>query len=267
MEFRGWGGAALITGASSGIGLALARQLANRGMHVLLVSRATENLRVLAQRLSSEYKVRAIAIPGDLSTVEGPGNLVKTLSQVELEIDLLVNNAGFGIYGPFANQGPERESEMIRLNVGAPTELAARLLPGMIRRRRGLILNVASTAGFAPVPWIGTYAATKGYVIQWTIALDEEIKGTGVRAAVLCPGTTATNFHQVSGAAKGRKKDLPQQTAAAVAMECLKGLDRGKRVIVTGLLNKLHVAAASTLPAGLAANVAVKVMRPKKKTR
>lgn len=264
MAFVGWGGAALVTGASSGIGLALSRSLAQRGMDLLLVARSSENLRVLAQRLSVDHNVRAIALPVDLAAPDGVAGLLSTLSQVELEVDLLVNNAGIGVYGPFANQGREREAEMIRLNVSAPTELATAFLPGMLRRRRGVILNVASTAGFAPTPYLASYGGTKSYIVQWTIALDTELEGTGVRACVLVPGTTSSNFQNVSGAAKHREKKFFEQSAEQVATECLRGLDRGKRVIVSGWLNRLHVLGAGLLPRSLASRIAARVNRPKK---
>jgi short-subunit dehydrogenase len=261
-EFRGWGGAALVTGASSGIGLELARALAARGMDLILVARSAENLRILADNLATSRRVRTVAVPVDLAAVDGPERLMQQLAAVEMNVDMLVNNAGFGIYGQFGRLGAEREAEMVRLNVSAPTELAARLLPGMIRRKRGLILNVASTAGFAPVPWLGTYGATKAYLLHWTTSLDVELSGSGVRVCVLCPGTTATNFHAISGAAVARRRKLPQQSAAAVARECLRGVDRGRRVIVTGWINRCHVALTRVVPPGLAARIARAVMGP-----
>lgn len=263
-EFRGWGGAALVTGASSGIGLELARCLAARGMNLILVSRSAENLRILSEQLSSAHKILALPMPTDLATTEGPAELMERLRSVDLTIDALVNNAGIGVYGPFANQGPSREAEMLRLNVCAPTELAAYFLPGMLRRRRGLVLNVSSTAGFAPVPFLGTYGASKAYLVQWTHALDDELRGTGVRAAVLCPGTTETNFANVSGA-KGRAGRFPEMTAADVAEQCLRGIDRGRRVIVPGALNAAHSFAAQLLPPSWASRVAAYVNRPGKR--
>jgi hypothetical protein len=265
-EFRGWGGAALVTGASSGIGLELARALAARGMNLVLVSRSAENLRILAEQLSSAHKILAIPMPADLATTDGPSDLMNRLRGVDLTIDALVNNAGVGIYGAFGNQGPAREAEMLRLNVCAPTELAAYFLPGMIRRRRGLVLNVSSTAGFAPVPWLGSYGASKSYLIHWTHALDEELRGTGVRASVLCPGTTATNFVNVSGA-KARARPFPEMTAVDVAEQCLRGVDRGKRVIVPGPLNAAHGIAGRLVPPSLAARIAGIVNRPAKPSR
>jgi len=254
-EFHGWGGAALVTGATSGIGLELARALAERAFDLILVARSQDKLERVAERLTTMQKVRVWPVRADLSRDDGPLGLMDSIRGIEVDVDVLVNDAAFGIYGPFANRGPEREAEMIHLNVLAPTELAARLLPGMIRRRRGLILNVASTAGFAPVPLLGTYAATKAYLIHWTHALDEELTGTGVRAAVLCPGSTATNFHNVSGGSAHQSSPFPRQSPVDVAKECLRGLDRGKRVIVSGPLNRLHAGFASAIPRSWAARL------------
>jgi short-subunit dehydrogenase len=180
-----------------------------------------------------------------------------------MPVDFLVNNAGFGVYGPFGSQGAGREAELVRLNVMAPVELAARFLPGMIERGHGIIYNVASTAAFAPVPWIGNYAATKAHLLSWTHSLDVELHGTGVRAMVLCPGSTETDFHRVSGAAgKQRKNVFPKLTADEVARLGLEGIDRGKRVVVTGRMNRIHTAIASLVPDGWAASLAYKVMGP-----
>jgi short-subunit dehydrogenase len=262
--FRGWGGAALVTGASSGIGLELARLLAARQINLVLVARSADNLRILAQKLSAAHRIQAIAVPLDLTDPELPEKLPETFRGIDLEIDLLVNNAGFAVYGPFGNQGAAREAEMIRLNTLAPAVLAAMFLPGMLRRKRGVILNVASTAGFQPLPYFTGYAATKAHLISWSRGLDRELRGSGVRCLVSCPGTAATNFHRVSGAANHQKHPLPQQSAVHVAEGILRGLDRGKPLIVTGLLNRLHATAAGLLPASWKAAMGGVVMRPKR---
>jgi short-subunit dehydrogenase len=262
-EFRGWGGAALVTGASSGIGRALAEQIGARGMNLVLTARSREILEKLSADICRAHGVRVEIFPADLSLNESPRELEEACRRWGMPIDLLVNNAGFGVYGPFASQGASREAELVRLNVMAPVELAARFLPGMIQRGHGIIYNVASTAAFAPVPWIGTYAATKAHLLSWTHSLDVELRGTGVRAMVLCPGTTETGFHRVSGAAGKQRKNLfPKLTAEEVARQGLRGIDRGKRVVVTGWMNRLHTALASFVPDGLAAEMAFNVMRP-----
>ncbi|HMB68392.1 MAG TPA: SDR family oxidoreductase [bacterium] len=262
-RFQNWQGAALITGASEGIGLEIARQLAARRMDLMLVSRTEANLRLHAQKLAQDHGIRAEYVACDLSTSEGPAQLMEQLRDVDLVFDVLVNNAAFGIFGGFGAQGPAREGQLARLNVAAPLELTAYLLPGMKRRRRGYVLNVASTAGFRPVPWIPSYAASKSFLIEWTVALDTELKGTGVHVAVLCPGTTATNFHSVSKAPAGGAGVFGQQTAAQVAAECMKGIDRGHRIIVTGLLNKVHRALAAFIPRMVASEIAYRALRPK----
>jgi short-subunit dehydrogenase len=266
VEFRGWGGAALVTGASSGIGLEIARLLAERQMDLILVARSIDNLRILAKQLSQAHRIRVVPMGVDLASPDSATSLPEAFRGVDLTVDLLVNNAGIGVYGSFANQGIAREAEMIRLNTVAPTILAGMFLPGMLRRRRGRILNVASTAAFAPVPWLGTYGATKAYLLSWTHALDTELRGTGVRVAVLCPGTTATNFLKVAGTG-ARATEFPARSAADVARDCLRGLDRGERVIVPGALNRMHRAAARVLPAGWSAALAAGVNRPKEPRR
>jgi uncharacterized protein len=262
-KFRGWGGAALVTGASSGIGLEIARLLAARGMNLILMARSEDDLRILARQLNQAHRVDVVALAADLAARDADARLAEVLSKTDLTVDLLVNNAGVGVYGPFANQGVAREAEMIRLNTIAPTILTALFLPGMLRRRHGRILNIASTAAFAPTPWLGTYGATKAFLLSWTHALDVELKGTGVRAQVCCPGTTSTAFLRVSGAAAQRASRFPEQSAAAVAKECLAGVDTGKRVIVTGTLNKLHHLGASLLPVPLVASISGHANRPK----
>jgi short-subunit dehydrogenase len=262
-KFRGWGGAALVTGASSGIGRALAAQIAARGMDLVLTARSRETLQTLAAEISRAHQVRVEIFPMDLSTNEAPHALEEACRQWGMPVDFLVNNAGFGVYGPFGSQGAVREAELVRLNVMAPVELAARFLPGMIERGHGIIYNVASTAAFAPVPWIGSYAATKAHLLSWTHSLDVELHGTGVRAMVLCPGSTETDFHRVSGAAgKQRKNRFPKLTADEVARLGLEGIDRGKRVVVTGWMNRIHTAIASFVPDAWAASLAYKVMGP-----
>ena len=263
-EFRGWGGAAIVTGATSGIGLEIARQLAERQMNLILVARSAANLKVLAQNLASSKRITAVPVAYDLSDPQLTEHLPEIFRGIDLEVDLLVNNAGIGVYGPFTAQPAEREAEMIRLNTIAPTVLTKMFLPGMLRRRRGVILNVASTAAFQPTPNLASYAGTKAHLVSMTHSLDTELAGTGVRCQVLCPGTTATNFSKVSGAATHQARRLPEQTAVAVAEAAMRGLDKGQRIIVPGAMNRAHSLASGLLPDSWKARMAASVMRPKR---
>ena len=261
-RFSGWGGAALVTGASGGIGRELAKLLAARGMDLVLAARSADALATLATELERDHRVRALPWVVDLAAEDAAVAVPSAFRAFDVTIDLLVNNAGFGVYGAFGNQGLEREAAMIRLNTVAPTILAALILPGMIRRGHGRILNVASTAAFAPVPWLATYAATKSHLVAWTHALDTELAGTGVRVSVACPGTVSTGFLETAGADQ-RRTSLPTTTPDIVARGILRGLDRGRRVFVLGALNRLHRASAAVTPPALAAAIAGVVNRPK----
>ena len=184
----------LITGASSGIGRELARQFAGDGADLVLIARSEDTLRELAGELAAEYRVTAQVVPADLSRPGSPDQIVATLAQRQTDVDVLVNNAGFGARGAVAGIGVGRQLEMIGVNVAALTRLTALLLPGMLERRRGGILNVASTAAFQPGPNSAVYYATKAYVLSFTEALAEEVRGSGVRVSCLAPGPTDTGF-------------------------------------------------------------------------
>jgi short-subunit dehydrogenase len=185
---------ALVTGASGGIGLDLARLLAAGGHDLVLVARSEKKLQEIAQELSGRFKVRCQAMPADLSKPDGVEAVMAGVAAQGLQIDVLVNNAGFGLSGEFAKTDLARELEMIRLNVATLTALTKRVLPGMLERRRGRILNVASTAAFQPAPLLSVYAATKAYVLSFSEAIATELGGTGVTVTALCPGPTVTGF-------------------------------------------------------------------------
>jgi len=230
---------ALVTGASSGIGLEIARILA-KDHDLTLAARSADKLEALAAEIGG---ARVVAV--DLYEVNGPRRLVADLPAV----DVLVNNAGFGDWGTFATAAETRLDEMIELNVGALTRLARAYLPGMIERRNGRIMNVASTAAFQPGPLMAVYYATKAYVLSLSEALAEETRGTGVTVTALCPGPTASGFQ--AGAAmedsrlvKGRK--LP--TAAEVAAYAVRAMNRGDVVAVPGFLNKAMAASVRFSP-------------------
>jgi len=240
---------ALITGASSGIGLELA-SLAARDRHdLVLVSRNRERLESIGRGLAEEYGVRVSVIAKDLAHPEAAGELAAELASRGIPVDVLVNNAGFGVYGFFAETSIESEAEMIEVNVLALTRLTKTFLRGMLERRRGWILNVASTAAFQPGPIMAVYYATKAYVLSFTEALASETSGTGVRVAALCPGPTLTAFQTRAGFKPIPLLKTPLVTSASfVARAGWEGMKKGKRVVVPGLTNKILVQAERITP-------------------
>ncbi|MGN6155467.1 MAG: SDR family NAD(P)-dependent oxidoreductase [Sphingomicrobium sp.] len=241
---------ALITGASAGLGVEFARQLSKRGYALVLAARRKERLDSLAAELGS---ARTVAI--DLSREGAAAELIANVEAAGERLDLLVNNAGFGLTGRFAGQDPARLRQMIDLNCGTLTELCRAVAPGMAQRRSGSILNVASTAAFQPGPGMAVYFATKAYVLSFTEALHEELRHQGVRVSALCPGPTATEFGEVAGFGKAIPK-FAIADAAGVVRAGLLGLDRNRAVVVPGLLNKLSGQGHRLLPRGLLRRIA-----------
>jgi hypothetical protein len=230
---------ALITGASAGLGVEFARQLSKRGHRLVLAARRKDRLDELARQLCN---ARAVEI--DLSKKDAAAKLMADIKAAGEHVDLLVNNAGFGLIGRFAELDARRERQMIDLNVGALTDLCRAVAPQMIGRKSGAILNVASTAAFQPGPKMAVYFATKAFVLSLTEALHEELKPHGIRVTCLCPGPTRTEFGEVAGFGGSSLFDRVAMEAPEVVAAGLKGLDRNHAVVVTGLLNK--VVAAST---------------------
>ena len=237
---------ALITGASSGIGLALARVFAADGIDVILSARSEDKLHALAKEVREKYRVKARVIAADLSL---PGEAQKIYDRVVEQVDYLVNNAGFGVYGGFAETDWMAEAAMLQVNIVALTQLTKLFLPGMIARGRGKILNVASTAAFQPGPMMAVYFATKAYVLSFSEAIARELKGTGVSITALCPGATETGFQRAAGATGSRVFDsrtLP--TGVDVAAYSYKALQRQKRVAIHGAINKMLAFGVRLLP-------------------
>jgi len=244
----------LITGASSGIGLELARIFAAHGYDVILAARHEDRLRALAAELTGQ--VRAHVVPVDLAAAGAAASLVERVQALGVDVDVLVNNAGFGLYGAFIETSLDTELSMIRLNIVALTELTKRLLPAMVARKRGRILNVASTAAFFPGPLTAVYYATKAYVLSFSEAIANELEGTGVTVTALCPGPTESGFQaaarlEESKLVAGRK--LP--TSREVAQEGYDALMSGKAVAVAGLSNKVQVLAPRLFPRRMIASV------------
>jgi short-subunit dehydrogenase len=234
--------ATLITGASAGLGVEFARLCARRGNELILVARRRDRLDALAAELGNAHVIVA-----DLAAPGAAARLIGDVEALGLEVETLVNNAGFGMAGAFAEADLGRQTEMIDLNVRVLTELCGLALPGMLARRRGFILNVASTAAFQPGPYMAVYYATKAYVLSLSEALHQETKGSGVHVTALCPGPTATEFFAVAGAADGRLAKMAT-AAAAVAQAGLDGLASNRAVVVPGLINKATAQSSRFLP-------------------
>ena len=238
----------LITGASSGIGLELAKCFAADGCRLILVARNTGALEKLAEELHRENKIEAIVLTADLSLPETPKQIFKKLSAQKISVDVLVNNAGFGLHGGFAELPQQRQLEMIQVNITALTELTGLFLPGIIERRRGGILNVSSVAGFLPGPNMAVYYASKAFVLSFTEALAEELRGSGITVNALCPGPTETNFSNVARGQKARRLESSKMSAAAVAHAGHEAFRKGRVLCVPGLRNNLLTFMTRILP-------------------
>ena len=246
----------LVTGASSGIGLELARCFAAEGSRLVLTARNTAALELLATELRRDHKVEAIVLTADLSRPESPAQIFSELKGRGIGVDILVNNAGFGAHGLFAELPLGRQLQIIQVNVTALTELTGLFIPGMVERGRGGVLNVASVAGFVPGPGMAIYYATKAFVLSLTEALAAELAGTGLTVSALCPGPTATNFGQVARFEMGRQKiRVPGMTGKAVAVQGHRAYRKGRVVAVTGIQNQLAVLVARLAPRALVRRV------------
>jgi short-subunit dehydrogenase len=250
---------ALVTGASSGIGAALARELARHGHDLVLSARSEAPMEALAEELRA-LGAAATVIPADLAASGAAAALVAELATRGLEIEVLVNNAGLGAFGRFDRVDPLRNDEMLQVNIVALTELTEALLPAMLAQGHGKIVLVASTAAFLPCPNLAVYAATKAYVRSLGEALAQELKGSGVTVNVLCPGTTATNFFDVAGGSPNAVQTTRMMTADAVARIAYAGLARGDRVTIAGIMNRILAFGATHAPHWLLLPVAARMM-------
>ncbi len=247
--------AALITGASAGIGSEIARELAARGHGLILVARRKERLTTLAEELSEEHGVRAETIACDLAKPASRARIPGRVAELGLDVEVLVNNAGFATNGRFDESDAGRELEQVRVLVEAVVGLTSAFLPGMVRRGRGAILNVASTAGMQPLPYSAGYSAAKAYVLTFSEALHQEQRGNGITVTALAPGPVSTDFWQISGwevhGGQTFERTVPRAawiSAKQAARAGVKGLEEGNRVVVPGLSVRAAMQASRYLP-------------------
>lgn len=242
---------ALVTGASAGLGVEFARQLSKRGHSLVLAARRKDRLTELAEELGN---ARTVAI--DLSRANAAAKLMDDIEANGETVDLLVNNAGFGLIGPFAKLDPKRERQMIDLNAGALMDLCRAVVPAMIERKSGAILNVASTAAFQPGPRMAVYFATKAFVLSLSEALHEELKSHGIKVTCLCPGPTRTEFGEVAGFGGNGLFDKVAMNATEVVETGLKALSSNDAVVVAGWINKVGAASARFAPRSVVRKIA-----------
>ena len=246
---------ALITGASGGIGYDLAKEFASNGYHVVLVARSKEKLEQLAQALAAKYSVKATVIAQDLGAIGAPQEIFNQLEKAGITVDALINNAGFASYGFFHELDTQKELDMIQLNVMALVHLTRLFLPGMVQRKNGKILNVASTAAFQPGPLMAVYYATKAFVLSFSEAIANELEGTGVTVTALCPGPTESGFQARAAMQDSKLVQSGMMDSMTVAKAGYEGLTQGKTVVIPGLFNKIGALAPRFTPRKLTARV------------
>ena len=265
MAFNYKGATALITGASSGIGEAFANTLAAKGCNLILVARSEDALNQIAGDLHEQHGVTVDVMAADLIDPANRDNVADAVQALGRQVDLLINNAGFGTMGPFVKADRLRERHQVDLNVTALTDLCHAFLPGMVERKQGAVINVASTASYQPMPYMAVYAATKSYVRSFSEALHAECKDRGVTVTALCPGPVATNFFEAS-----QSRDLEglvqkvsgiMMTAEQVVDDALAAMQKGKAVVVPGVPNKLGAWGSSITPNRLITKILAKNMR------
>lgn len=248
---------ALVTGASGGIGLELARVLAREGHDLVLVARSLAELERIGNELEQQYGVNSYAIQADLADPAAPARLFHDIGGRGIAVETLVNNAGFGLAGRFDQGDERRELEMVQVNIAALTHLTRLFLPEMVQRGHGRVMNVASTAAFQPGPLMAVYYATKAYVLSFTQALAEELRDSGVTLTTLCPGPTHTGFAAVAGMQGTRLFNSPlTMSATSVAEYGYRAMMRGDRVAIPGLINRLGAFATRFAPRQLLTRLA-----------
>jgi short-subunit dehydrogenase len=253
---------ALVTGASSGLGKELAWLLAADGHDLVVVARRRDKLEELAAEIKAKHPVEILVMAEDLARPGAAERLKATLDERGVAVEVLVNNAGFGGTGAFAERELARELEMIQVNIVALIELTHLLLPAMIANKRGRVLNIGSTAGFVPGAFMAVYYASKAFVNSFTEALSVELDGTGVTATVSCPGATATEFAQVAGNDKTPLFKSRVMGAREVAEDAYRAMVRGEPLRVAGFMNKVRIASLRVAPRGMMRSVAAGLNKP-----
>ncbi len=247
---------ALITGASSGIGLAFCHLLADNGYNLVINSRSEKELKVVARDLEIKYKIIVKILPLDLSNPESAESLYKNLTEENLDIEILINNAGFGASGYFNDLSLDLQTAMLNVNLITLTKLTHLFLQDMLKKNKGKILNVASTAGYLPGPLMAVYYASKAYVLHFSQAVHSELKGKNVTVTALCPGPTSTHFRTRASLDESRLfKYLKVMEPDAVAQIGLEAMNKGKSIIIPGIMNKIGMFIIKFLPKNFISNI------------
>jgi uncharacterized protein len=251
---------ALVTGASAGIGLEFAKQLAAGGANLVLTARRRDRLEKIEQELASKHGITVEIVAADLAAADAPRQIFQFTHDRRVEIELLVNNAGFGVYGEFGGSDIASELEMVLVNCSAVVHLTHLYLPSMIARRHGDILIVASIAGFQGIPFFSIYAATKGFDLLFAEGLAEEVRPHGVHVCALCPGSTDSEFHAVAGTPQ--RSFRSQETSEKVARVGLQAVAKGKSYVISGAKNYLLTHIQRLTPRSLVTKIAAKLYQP-----
>jgi short-subunit dehydrogenase len=255
------GKTALITGASTGIGATFARALAARGANLILVARSEDKLQTLAAELAAHQKILTHVIPTDLSQEGAALTLAQTIQQRGLHVDILINDAGFATHGHFETLSATRDHAQAMLNVVAVVDLTHALLPPMLERGEGVIINVASTAAFQPVPYMAVYGASKAFVLSFSEALWVEYRKRGIRVLALCPGVTDTPFFEVVGAEEAKVGSM--RTPEQVVATALRAVEKGKGSVVDGMANSLQTLGVRFIPRQVVAQMSGRFVQPR----
>ena len=246
---------ALVTGASMGIGVDIAHVLAKRGHDLVLVARSADKLQQVAAQLQAEHQISAHVLVADLASAAGADQVADEVTKRGWQVDVLVNNAGYGLFGALTETDAADELNMIQLNVVALYRLTKRLLPAMVARKRGYIMNVASTAAFFSGPFMAVYYATKNFVLAFSEGLDEELKGTGVHVSCLCPGPTKSEFRTRARTDRSKLTSRGQVPSMPVAIAGVEGMFAGRRLVIPGAKNRFETSLPRLLPRTMVAGI------------